>query len=167
MITYIFCSFSLSISPIFDLHFQQCSLTHIHSLAPVHTYINYSHSELTFSLLRPLHTHTVQTAPSFFTLSAFADTQFKQPPPFLLSLPSQTHSSSEKNTNRSYSLFSLNVKSHNFHLFSINKSQIQHFIQQMQNNNPTPQIKRLQQFTQQFHMANIYNCLQSLTLYIQ
>ncbi len=27
----------------------------------------------------------------------------------------------------------------------------------MQNNNPTPQIKQLQQFTQQFHMAKIYN----------
>ncbi len=87
-----------------------------------------------------MHSLIHSKTPSFFTLSAFADTQFKQ-----------------KNTNRSYSLFSLNVKSHNFHLFSINKSQIQHFIQQMQNNNPTPQIKRLQQFTQQFHMAKIYN----------
>ncbi len=99
-------------------------------------------------------THTVKKPPPFLlSLSLTAQTA----PTFFTLIQTQTHSSSEKDTNRSCSLFSLNVQSHNFHLFSINKSQIQHFIQQMQNNNPTPQIKQLQQFTQQFHMAKIYN----------
>ncbi len=46
-----------------------------------------------------MHSLIHSKTPSFFTLSAFADTQFKQPPPFLLSLPhrhtQQTHTLSK------------------------------------------------------------------------
>ncbi len=82
--------------------------------------------------------------------------QLKQPPPFLLSYRNR-HTAQARKTQIGLVPFFFKCTIKQFYLLSTNKSQIQHFIQQMQNNNPTPQIKQLQQFTQQFHMAKIYN----------
>ncbi len=103
-------------------------------------------------------THTAQTAPTFFTLSV---SHSSNSPHLFYSLclthkhTAQTAQARKTQIGLVPFFFKCTIKQ--FYLFSINKSQIQHFIQQMQNNNPTPQIKQLQQFTQQFHMAKIYN----------
>ncbi len=103
-------------------------------------------------------THTAQTAPTFFTLSVFHSSNS---PHLFYSLclthkhTAQTAQARKTQIGLVWFFFKCTIKQ--FYLLSTNKSQIQHFIQQMQNNNPTPQIKQLQQFTQQFHMAKIYN----------
>ncbi len=109
MITYNFCSFSLSLSPVFDLHFQQCSLTHIHSLAPVHTYTNHNHSELTFFSLSPFHTRTVGHTHTCLL------TRTHSGAPFSLSL-SLTHTDQKRKTPTGLILF-LGMKNQSVFIF--------------------------------------------------
>ncbi len=118
MITYNFCSFSLSLSPVFDLHFQQCSLTHIHSLAPVHTYTNYSHSELTFSLFLPF-IHAQWVTHTLAHTHTHAHTQWG--PPLSLSV-SHTHTDQKRKTPTGLILFSGMKNQSVFIFFFINNS---------------------------------------------